>query len=131
VLSDGEIQSISELHFNEHYRPQALSAAARPMLQLIRVCVLDNPPGVYYGVRMAEPEEGLLLGDGGFFVDRRDGGIHKFGSGDVAEACRALEPRHNGIPTMQVTPAVVQFLLEHIDRRRLASHSKRWWQIWR
>jgi hypothetical protein len=69
------------------------------------------------------------LGDGGFFVDRREGVISKFGSGDVVEACRALDPKHGFIPDMQITPPVVRYLLEHCSDSPLEPPSKKWWQF--
>ena len=121
MLDNHATLQLAEAHLRTYHEPGGL--------QVVPLCELDDPPGVYYGVRLVDPGDGILLGDGGFFVHRRDGAIRKFGSGDVVEACRALDSKHGFIPDMEISPPVVRFLLEHYSESPSVRPSKRWWQF--
>ena len=126
MLTDEEIEQLAQSHLRATERAM-MSSTASIRLELVKLCELDAPSGVYYGTQLKEPVDGVLLGTGGFFVDRDRGRVQEFGSGELSEACRAENPR--GWGDLAVTPAVVRFLLTHHADEVLSRRS--WWQFWR
>ena len=125
MLSDQEINDLARAHVRGH----DVSRAGGRVLEAVKLCVLEDPPGIYYTIRFVEPADGLLLGGGGFFVDRSEGVIREFGSGEVFEACRVLDPER--AYALEITPAVARFLLKHVAEPSFARHPREWWQFWK
>jgi len=121
VLTDQELWGIAD----SHVRGEAVASR----LQAVKLCDVDSPPGAYFTTQLVGPVDGILLGSGGFFVDRNDGAITEFGSGELYKACAA---QHGGrFPSeLQVTPAVVRFLIAKRSHAVVAA-PKHWWQFWR
>ena len=103
MLSDQEVDALARAHLET--RPY------RDKVALVKVFDLDDPPGVYYGERLIDPSDGILLGGGGFFVHRKDGSIRSFGSGELVWASERQKP--GSLLAPEVTPSVIQFLLTH------------------
>jgi hypothetical protein len=127
MLTDQDLERIAQ----SHVRAMELhSAAVGPpiQLQLLKLGDLDEPPGSYYGVQVVQPSDGFLLGDGGFFVARKDGTLQEFGSGELVAACQA----ELGNPwELKVTPAVVRCLLARRAAEASPPVQHRWWQFWK
>jgi len=139
MLSDQEIRTLAEAHLQQAYRTRATGLEGSQGFELIRMFDLDDPCGVYFAV---ESSDTILLGDGGFLVDRSEGSILHFGSGDLVRASRALNPgpmSNPGSMFPQVTPSVIQFLLKHPEEASPSSVgasayqgvSRKWWQFWK
>jgi len=107
VLSDDEIERIAESHVRsaEH----SLSRAGRYRLELVKHCDVDVPAGLYFTMRVVAPAGDSLIGPGGFFVDRSNGTIEAFGSGELAQAV-AIVYANEPLATRRITPAVVKML---------------------
>ena len=130
MLNSQQLHQLAEAHIRAH--EQRISThGVSVRLQVMKLCDLEHPPGAYYGVHVAEPASGLLLGGGGFFVSSHDGRIREFGSGEMVAACRSLYPEREPMQSAEITPTVVRFLLEHSSEPFMAPSPKRWWQLWK
>ena len=150
MLNDQEIHGLAEAHLRSTYGPHLPGVEPVRRFALVRQFELTDPPGVYYTVRVlpkvhqpvsGDPFDGLLLGDGGFFVDRKTGSIRCFGSGEVFWTQFALAARRGPVDLARPNegPSVVQYLLTHPPDawRSLLPASvhgvgaKKWWQFWK
>ena len=127
MLSTGDLDRIAQAHV-EAAEAAMIRRDASVRLGLVKLCDMDDPPGAYYSSKLLVPTDGLLLGGGGFFVSSQDGNVQEFGSGELSEACRAENAR--GWATLEITPAVVRFLLAR-RAEELASSHRRWWEFWK
>lgn len=81
MLRDDKLWKIAEEHVDDYY-PEGLAPV---MLHELR-----DPPGLYFGTN-GDPL--TLTGDGGFFIDRRNGIVTHFGSGDFARIMDELRKK--------------------------------------
>ena len=140
MLSNEEIQSVAEAHFQGHCQVPAVDGAAGTPLQLRREFDLEEPSGAYYGVTI-DLDQGIILGGRlGFFVHRKDGTVSHFGPEDFVRAFRALSlgPQHGQWYMVETTPSVISFLLSDPLSHSQSSHEpearmtkpRKWWRIW-
>jgi hypothetical protein len=85
---------------------------------LREIARLSEPGGIWFGA--VYPPAGQLTGDGGFFVDRSDGSVVQFGSGDWFRFFSDPET-FNSDPETLNNPAAAADLLRHM----LAARGKR------
>jgi len=150
VLNDQEIHGLAEAHLRTRYGPHLPDVEPVRRLALVRQFELADPPGVYYTVRVlpkveqptsGHPFDDLLLGDGGFFVDRSTGAIRCFGSGEVFWTQFALAVRRDPVDLGGPGDgqSVVHFLLTHapdawrslVPTSVHGARAKKWWQFWK
>jgi hypothetical protein len=75
VLSDSEIEEIAQNHVRATY-PENCEILSRQRRA--------KPDGIYFGANVGTKDiSQMLVGDGGFFVNRESGEIWQFGSGQI------------------------------------------------
>ena len=121
MLSGRELDQVAQTHVEA--MEAAMTRSGAPIrLQPKKLCDMGDPPGAYYSTKVLNPTDGLLVGGGGFFVSSHDGQVQEFGSGELSEACRAENP-HRWL-ALEVTPAVVRFLLAQRAEELSSSHRR-------
>ena len=145
MLTDDEIDRLAQAYVLRHYGP--ILPGVRPLWdrQIIKHFELAEPPGAYFTVRLlptdATTTEPILLGDAGFFIDRRDGTVRHFDSGEFLQASSIVTgiDVRLGAGVFTNDPNAVRYILTHtletlrsdLDAAPHRPVAKRWWQRWK
>ncbi len=151
VLTDEDIDRLARAYVRKRYGPVLPGIEPLWERQFIRHFDLEDPPGAYFTVRMVpkDPQKAVssvfptdaLVGDGGFFIDRRTGSVRHFGSGELLYASDIVSGNRAALGGggAQDDRQAVKYLLTHsTDALRSEFNAllgrrpaKRWWEFWK
>src|SRR5437879_10633759 len=149
MLTDHDIDDLARTYVRKRYGPVLPGIEPLWERQIIKHFDLEDPPGAYFTVAMPPKDPGksgssafpgdVLVGDGGFFIDRCTGTARHFGSGELVHASSIVSgrPIHLGASAAFDNRRAVKYLLTHspemvrsdLDRVRERPPGKKWWVI--
>ena len=151
MLTDDDIDDLARTYVRKRYGPVLPGIEPLWERQIVKHFDLEDPPGAYFTVAMPPRAPGksgssafpgdVLVGDGGFFIDRRTGTVRHFGSGEFVHASSIVSgsPIHLGASAAPDHRQAVKYLLTHstemlradLDALREPRSAKRWWEFWK
>ncbi len=103
MLSDDQILRIAVAFAAERFGDREFT------YELVQNLALSDPPGLYFNV---VPNQGYLIGAGGFFVSRVDGTVLELGSGDLVQAAlKCGSPFYQATDLAELVPIAVRAAL--------------------